>query len=316
MQIDLTPLGRLIATTLLDPPRQLFFSPRATSQLIRINEPPKIYPATDQSVRVCPTIVTSAIAVVLFETIPAGLPSGPGDGFGSVLDWGVASMEAPSAKPHASKSNVLAAARCEEILDAATTLFAEQGYSDAVTQDLVERLGVGKGTLYRYYPSKRELFLAAVDRVMWRMRSHVESEIAEIVEPFERLEEALRAYLDFFGQHPEYVELLVQERALFRDRKTPTYFEHRERNIVSWHAMLKQLMLDGRVREIPVERITNVMFNAVYGIMFTNYFTGPSRSTAEQARDILDIVRLGILTDDERKARCSTFQTSSNSSAR
>ena len=159
---------------------------------------------------------------------------------------------------------------------------------------------MGKGTLYRYYPSKRDLFLAAVDRVMRRMRSQIESEIAEIVEPFERLEQAIRAYLDFFGQHPEFVELLVQERALFRDRKTPTYFEHRERTVVRWHLMLKQLMAEGRIRPMPVERITNVMFNAVYGIMFTNYFTGPSRSTAKQAHEIIEIVLLGILTDAER----------------
>ena len=53
--------------------------------------------------------------------------------------------------------------RQEEILEAAATLFAECGYSDADTQTLADRLGVGKGTIYRYFPSKQELFLAAVD---------------------------------------------------------------------------------------------------------------------------------------------------------
>ena len=51
-------------------------------------------------------------------------------------------------------------ARREEILDVATDLFAEFGYSEAVTKDLADRLQVGKGTIYRYFPSKRELFLA------------------------------------------------------------------------------------------------------------------------------------------------------------
>ena len=36
--------------------------------------------------------------------------------------------------------------RPEDILDAATDLFAEFGYSDAVTNDLMEKLGIGKGT--------------------------------------------------------------------------------------------------------------------------------------------------------------------------
>jgi hypothetical protein len=39
------------------------------------------------------------------------------------------------------------------------------------------------------------------------------------------------AYLDFFAEQPGFVELLIQERAHFRDRKRPTYFEHRDANV-------------------------------------------------------------------------------------
>jgi hypothetical protein len=35
--------------------------------------------------------------------------------------------------------------------------------------------------------------------------------------------------------------------------------------------------------------------------MFTNYFAGPSKPFEEQAREILDIVFHGILTESERK---------------
>src|SRR5437867_4688042 len=56
--------------------------------------------------------------------------------------------------------------RQEEILEAAARLFAQHGYADTDTQLLADELGVGKGTLYRYFASKQDLFLAAVDRVM------------------------------------------------------------------------------------------------------------------------------------------------------
>src|SRR6516162_8014244 len=64
-------------------------------------------------------------------------------------------------------------ARREEILGTATELFAEHGFSDAMTQALADRLGVGKGTIYRHFPSKRDLFLAAADRVMRKMHNKV-----------------------------------------------------------------------------------------------------------------------------------------------
>ncbi|MGA2259581.1 MAG: helix-turn-helix domain-containing protein, partial [Thermoguttaceae bacterium] len=52
--------------------------------------------------------------------------------------------------------------RQEEILEKAVLLFAAHGYADTDTQFLANQLQVGKGTLYRYFPSKEELFLAAV----------------------------------------------------------------------------------------------------------------------------------------------------------
>ena len=67
--------------------------------------------------------------------------------------------------------------RREEILAAAVRLFAERGYAEADTQVLADMLGVGKGTLYRYFPSKRELFLAAVDGAMRKLKAAVDEAI-------------------------------------------------------------------------------------------------------------------------------------------
>lgn len=195
--------------------------------------------------------------------------------------------------------------RRAEILDAATDLFAEFGYSEAVTQDLADKLQVGKGTIYRYFPSKRELFLAAVDRVMRRMRIHVDQALEGAADKLERIERGTIAFLSFFAQHPKFVELLILERALFKDRTTPTYIEHRERNKLRWHEVYQSLIEEGRIRDMPVQRISDVFVDLAYGTIFTNYFSGRSRSPEDQARDILDVVFHGILGEEERDRRCS-----------
>ena len=51
---------------------------------------------------------------------------------------------------------------------------------------------------------------------------------------------------------------------------------------------------------MPVERITDVIGDLVYGTMFTNYFTGPRKPPEAQAQDILDVVFHGILSESER----------------
>src|SRR5580658_4232491 len=112
----------------------------------------------------------------------------------------------------------LADRRREEILDAAVKLFARYGFTETDTQVLANKLQVGKGTLYRYFSSKEELFLAAVDRVMRQMRQTVDAVIADIEDPLQRIALAVRTFLTFWTERPDFVELLIQERAQFKDR--------------------------------------------------------------------------------------------------
>jgi AcrR family transcriptional regulator len=193
------------------------------------------------------------------------------------------------------------ARRREEILEAAVQLFAEHGYPETDMQVLADTLGVGKGTLYRYFPSKQDLFLAAVDRVMYKLREAVDASIAGIDDPLEQVRRAIHAYLAHVAAHPELAELLIQERAQFKDRKKPTYFEHRAANAERWRNRYRVMIGQGRIRDVPVERITDVLGDLMYGTMFANYFTGPRKPPAEQAQDIIDIAFHGILSEPERR---------------
>src|SRR5262245_16324215 len=175
-------------------------------------------------------------------------------------------------KPRHQANEELWANRREEILEAAARLFARHGYADTDTQLLADELGVGKGTLYRYFPSKRDLFLGAVDRVMRELCREIDACFAGIEDPLEQMMSAFEAYLTFFARRPEAVELLMQERAQFKDRKKPTYFEYREANAERWRGMWRSLIAQGRVRDMPVDQIRDAMSNLLYGTMFTNYF--------------------------------------------
>jgi AcrR family transcriptional regulator len=203
--------------------------------------------------------------------------------------------------------------RQEEILTQAAKLFAERGYDKTDTTLLAETVGVGKGTVYRYFPSKRQLFLAAADRVMRMMRERVDARMARIEDPLERITNGIHEFLDFFGEHPQFVELLIQERALFRDRTRPTFIEHREMNVERWRAFYRDLISQGRVRDIPVDRITDVLGSLLYGTIFMNYFRGSTKTPPEQARDIIDVVFRGILSQSELEQFCGAVESPSKS---
>src|SRR5258706_9239422 len=53
-----------------------------------------------------------------------------------------------------------AKAKTRTILRAAAQVFAERGYQAATIDDIAEYAGIAKGTVYLYFRSKHDLFLA------------------------------------------------------------------------------------------------------------------------------------------------------------
>ncbi|MBS0262659.1 MAG: TetR/AcrR family transcriptional regulator [Planctomycetes bacterium] len=190
----------------------------------------------------------------------------------------------------------------QSIAECAARLFAQEGYANCEMERVAAEAGIAKGTLYLYFPGKQELFFACVDWGMSWMQQTVRAAAETVTDPLERILVAIRAYLVFFEEHPEYVELLIQERAIFRDRKKSTYFEYRAANIGYWQSLYQELIATGRLRsDLPVERITDTIGSSLYGAMFTNRFLGRSVSLDEQYSAYLEIMFRGLLSDADRE---------------
>jgi AcrR family transcriptional regulator len=59
----------------------------------------------------------------------------------------------------------LANVRRGQILDAATAIFAEKGFSRATIRDVARQAGLADGTIYIYFPSKTALLIGILDRM-------------------------------------------------------------------------------------------------------------------------------------------------------
>lgn len=197
------------------------------------------------------------------------------------------------------KDEKLPARRRQEILDAAGLFFARLGYPSADLRLLADELGVAKGTLYRYFPSKKELFLATVDDCMQQLGQQVSSAAHESEVPLERIEKALKAYFRFFDNHPHVIDLIVQERAEFKDRAFPAQTE-KSNTANLFTQFLNDLYASGVVREVPVQRLVETMSSLLYGVIFNKYVSGLEETLESKTADVLDIVFNGLMKDNNR----------------
>jgi AcrR family transcriptional regulator len=88
-------------------------------------------------------------------------------------------------------------ARRGAIVEAATELFKEMGYERASMNELAKRFGGSKATLYGYFPSKEELFIAVVEAVA---TGHLLEATQELAVDVADGQPALEARLKRFGE--------------------------------------------------------------------------------------------------------------------
>ena len=60
------------------------------------------------------------------------------------------------------KHDVVSEFRCGEILAAARKVFAVRGFNEATVDEIAAAAGIAKGTVYLYFSSKKDIYLAAL----------------------------------------------------------------------------------------------------------------------------------------------------------
>lgn len=84
-------------------------------------------------------------------------------------------------------SRLPAAQRREQLLDHAAVIFAQRGYARATTAELARIAGITEPIIYRHFASKRDLFIALIDRSSERTLKQWEAHLGGASDPAERL---------------------------------------------------------------------------------------------------------------------------------
>ena len=95
-------------------------------------------------------------------------------------------------------------ARREEIIKAAEKVFFTRGLAEATMDDVAQASELSKGTLYLYYKSKEELYLAVAMNGMEIMHNMFKDAISTDEPSIKHISNIGRAYFRFFDEHREH----------------------------------------------------------------------------------------------------------------
>lgn len=103
----------------------------------------------------------------------------------------------------------------QKLYEAAVTLIAEQGFSATTVDEIAERAGVAKGTVYYNFASKsvlfEELLRHGVSLLTASLREAAERTAAEGRGKVDALDAMVRAGLVFIDRYPAFTQLYVAE---------------------------------------------------------------------------------------------------------
>lgn len=188
-----------------------------------------------------------------------------------------------------------------EILDTAFECFAESGYHATGIGDISARLGIGHGTFYRYFKSKREIIDRVIDDLTERIMEALASDSPEIANTLEEYQAQTARLADSLSDalfaDPRIPRVLLLESTGVDAELTGRMFDLLESTVTMTATYLQHGIDQGYLRaDLDVEQTARaingmIIASALYGCRGGHGQDGMKRLNEAIQRVVLDGIR-------------------------
>jgi len=186
----------------------------------------------------------------------------------------------------------------QQIVDAATRVFARAGYYNSRVADIAREAGIASGTIYLYFRTKEEILVTLFREKMAEFVAHLRREIAGEPDPVRRIRRLVWLHFTVLEQNPALAEVvqveLRQGHKFFRGasaHEVAAYFE-----LIG--SVLEDGVAAGRFQaDLPVKVATKVLFGAM-DQMATSWVLGKRGYRLADTADAVATIFLKGVTRD------------------
>ncbi len=193
------------------------------------------------------------------------------------------------------------AERKQQLLDAASRLFAEQGYAATRVVDIVDAAGVAKGLFYWYFDNKEALFRELATEIRRRLRRQQAAAMDPDAPALVRLLQGTVASVQFMAENAPFFSLLEVEGRSVSD----VLRQGTEQHVSDVTALIVEGQADGTVTDDdPADLLALGVVGAV-GQFSHFHRTGRIDLSLDELSGYVARLAARILTSDEQIARHS-----------
>ncbi|HHU76397.1 MAG TPA: TetR/AcrR family transcriptional regulator [Firmicutes bacterium] len=184
------------------------------------------------------------------------------------------------------------------IIEAATAVFSRKGFHKARVGEIAEEAEVGKGTVYEYFSSKKELFLEMIFYAHQQYGDYLEKELCQIKNFPDGLKKLFDVTIQFMEQHREMALVLMADHPMIDDDIHTALLRKERERFAFMSGMLKDLARRGEIRPINIKAALLVIFGTLYLVNGKIVFSNPDQEKGpdfkQLSRDAIDILLHGL----------------------
>ncbi|HLK50324.1 MAG TPA: TolC family protein [Bryobacteraceae bacterium] len=155
------------------------------------------------------------------------------------------------------------------ILDAGRRVFSQKGYAQTAVEDVAEAAQIAKGTLYLYFKSKEELYMAVLAGDLRRMSAEAREEMDRAEGFREKLRAFFRVRLEFAKAHEDFYRIYLAEYgSMFVKAPISREVMHLFRsNMRQVARVVEEASRRGEIRAVPSGPVAAALFDVSRGLL-------------------------------------------------
>ncbi len=188
----------------------------------------------------------------------------------------------------------------ERILEAALEVFSQKGFHPATTDEIAERAGVGKGTLYRYFETKEKLFAELVRLRLEELERRAGSIIEGRDDVLTMISKYIRIYFEFFDRNQRLYRLIVQEQLDLGEHSPDQYFRRVMRAIPNLKRKVYEGTQQGILKDVDFQTVFYGTMGFAHGVIQKWLARDCSYSLVNEIPGVLEVLFYGFVKDAKK----------------